>query len=264
MDSCNFEENVCSDNGGAIYISSSSSCLILHNSIFKENSADVDGGAIYSNGLSLIFSSRFENNVATGATKKASYGGAIRSIGYSTYNDCSFENNSAYNYGGAVYADNEIRIGDSNFTGNKAKQAGAIYASIINEQVSNSIFDSNKATNGDGGAIYIYNKCSPDIVSCSFENNICNKRGAAIFLDSSRAPLKLSNCIFNYNKANDYGGAVYLDGTRCNYHQLERDTCCCSSRIQERVQPGSRSRRICRCNCQRRNPVRSRQGHLFK
>ena len=201
-----FESNHAKAYGGALYAHNEAK---IYNCTLESNTADIDGGAIYSEGETTIENCIFKNNNATGKTLARSFGGAIRSEGLTTIKNSLFENNHAYNQGGAVYADGEIRITNSNFTKNSAKLAGAVYTSKIIQTVSYSNFRNNKATNDDGGAIYINNKCSPEFKYCIFEENICNGDGGAIYLDSSSAPILISNCSFNYNKADVDGGAVY-------------------------------------------------------
>ena len=209
-----FENGKVSDDGGAIYNDYSSTSLTIINCSFNNNKAGVDGGAIYTKGETKIYDSNFTNNQAynNNLFKPKCYGGAIRSKGLITVQNSRFENNHAYNWGGAIYADNEIRITDSTFIGNSAKEAGAVYASTISQTVYKSTFLNNKATDGDGGAINIWNECHPDFVSCRFEGNTADNRGGAIYLDSTSAHLSVSYCTFVDNHANEkhYSGVIVI------------------------------------------------------
>ena len=128
--------------------------------------------------------------------------------------DSFFKNNTAGTYGGAVYTNYEnavsytlTEIDNCAFAGNHATYGGAVYTSQVS-QVSGTVFNDNTATDGDGGALYINNKCDPKFVSCKFQNNTCNNRGGGIYLDSSNSNLEFSNCTFTDNSANK-GGAIY-------------------------------------------------------
>ena len=228
--SCRFEKNFCED-GGAIYLNSKKSnlkltdCSFISNTAkyggavysngkielsfcsFSHNSADVDGGAIYNSGVTIISNSKFVGNAATGATVKRSFGGAIRSEGLIDIEKTAFENNNAYNLGGAVYGDGETRIKSSTFMHNSAKEGGAVFAGIITE-VANSQFIKNNATSGHGGALYI-NNGDTTLSSCIFEENTApgkDSKGGGIYKDSSF--LTIWNCEFYRNSAGQ-GGGVY-------------------------------------------------------
>ena len=206
IDDCSFSNNHADNHGGAIYADTS---IIIKKSTFIDNKAKVDGGAVYGDKSVSITSSIFRGNDATGETAAKSFGGAVRANDLIVVFDCDFSNNHAYNRGGAIYADTEIRISDSNFTANTAKDyGGAVYTSTLNKEASNSKFNKNKCTSGDGGAIYINNKCTPDFENCSFEENTAKKKGGGIYIDSKSAPLELYTCTFISNNAGD-GGAVY-------------------------------------------------------
>ena len=209
IESSSFNENLGSHSGGAIFCEGN--CNIKSSS-FNKNRINEDGGAIYCKGNCNIESSSFNENMAEGKTVGIrSFGGAIRSKGLITVTDSRFENNEAYNWGGAIYADKEIRITDSTFTGNSAREAGAVYASTIGQTVSKSVFLNNSATEGDGGAINIWNECTPEFISCRFEGNTADKRGGAIYVDSSKSQLRVSYCTFidNHADKNGYSSLLY-------------------------------------------------------
>ncbi len=232
LNSCRFENNACHRDGGAIYLYSSNTGLTLSFCTFAGNKAGADGGAIFTYGETFIHDSKFDANVATGATNERSFGGAIRSKGLILVENCNFENNVADishnkgSFGGAIYADKTIMLSKSNsFVGNSAKTGGAIYTSTIDcsyGPVSKSIFLHNKATDGDGGAIYINNLCNVGFVSCRFENNDAYNRGGAIYADSTGTDLTISYCTFvdNYANKTDYhrghycgaGHSVFISG----------------------------------------------------
>ena len=236
VDGCYFSDNHAHDLGGAIYADDD---IKIKNSEFDGNSAkeggaiytsiiyepssnskfiknkatDGDGGAIYINNKCnpKLSSFRFEQNTCTGS------GGAIyldSSNTILTLSDSTFNDNQAGQYGGAIFAphggitNSIIELKNCHFTSNSAKEGGAIYASNV-RQISNSEFLRNKATSGDGGAIYINNKCEPKLASCRFEQNTCTGSGGAIYMDSAEVKLKVSDSTFADNHADKYGGGIY-------------------------------------------------------
>ena len=183
--------------GGAIFCERD--CYI-YSSSFNDNFAYYDGGAVFSGGKCNIFNSTFERNNAKSLDLERCFGGAIRSNGLISVDQCIFNSNFAYTYGGAIYADNEIKITNSCFNDNSANRAGAVYAGTITE-VSNSIFTNNRANSDYGDAIYIDSKCDPKFISCRFEKNTASHHGGAIYLSSSSAKLSAEFCTFVDNQA---------------------------------------------------------------
>ncbi|WP_407423646.1 Ig-like domain repeat protein [Methanobrevibacter sp.] len=214
--------------GGAIYCEGN--CNIF-NSSFKENKAKTDGGAIYCEGNCNIFNSTFEKNNA-GNDLVRNFGGAIRSKGLVSVDQCTFKSNYAVNQGGAIYADREIKIKNSCFDDNSAKMAGAVYADTINEEVSNSVFTNNGASSGDGGAIYINSKCDPKFQYCTFENNHADGKGGAIYAKTiNRGGVRYSVLI---NNNAHYGGAIYIENDclpEFDNCRFERNNAACGGAI---------------------------------
>ena len=183
-----------SDFGGAIYINKKSGDVRFYSSVFKNNHANAgDGGAVYSDSGStnLFFTNcTFTSNYATGGKEKR-YGGAVRSNGGINVDNCTFKDNWAENLGGAIYAET----------------AG---------EIKNSVFISNQVKNGgtrNGGAIYINKDCTVTISGNYFEKNGgAASRGGAIYTDSIKAHLKLTNNAFIENSAGDQGRSVFNSG----------------------------------------------------
>lgn len=185
--------------GGAVYIdgisnNSEKAILRIENSIFRENSSNEFGGALFlytyekSGSKSLIKNTTFHNNKIEGTT---GFGGAIYSQnGELSIISSTFDDNSSASMGGAVWhlSNDVARIANSTFSHNISSNFGS--ALQLN------------------GPVYLS--------SCTVANNIClGKLGGAI---RSSTPDKtwLKNCIVANNSCenSDIGNAseTYQDG----------------------------------------------------
>ena len=192
LSNCNFTDNHASY-GGAIFNVNN---LWISNCNFNGNHAN-EGGAVYSNiPPSLTSQSLQETSNGVGD----SYGDYIARL-----YDSSFSGNGATSgMGGAVYVNGLSEIHGCEFIDNSAiKGGGAVYSAYIFESLFNSVFLKNKvsAKKGDGGAIYIKEKCFFNVYSCRFEENKAQNRGGAIFLEDSGSYLGVSYCTFIGNHA---------------------------------------------------------------
>lgn len=130
------------DFGGAIYASGST--LILNDCNFSNNIATTNGGAFYLSQSTTLTATncKFLNNKATAQYNP--YGGAFY-VTSSTLNfiSCTFDKNEAA-YGSAVYAmGSDFSAKNSNFTYNKGQQVGTLYLYSSNVFIDNSLFENN-------------------------------------------------------------------------------------------------------------------------
>lgn len=195
-----------SGDGGAIH---NRGTLNLVDTILINNTANVEGGAIYNdtNAVISITDSIISNNTAI-----ADDGGAIDNHGSLVISGSTLEYNSSTNDdGGAIWNDSNatLSITDSIFRYNTANDFGGAIRNFGTLAINNSNIDNNTA-NKDGGAI------SSDagvitITNGSLNNNTAvNDDGGAII---TFAPLSLNNVILNGNSSGDKGGAIYAFGT---------------------------------------------------
>ncbi len=167
------------------------------------------------------------------------------------------DNSKGENSGGGIHLTrSNLLIKDIIFHGNAAYEKGAaIYNENGNPTISNCYFFRNEPRfSAKGGAIYIYNYCSPIITDCIFEDNKALDGGAiyttyhgnftalncsfisnfswnggAIYMNNESTPL-LNNCIFNYNSTGAYeGGAIYISNckpniTNCQFNNNSAET----------------------------------------
>ena len=161
VESCHFERNVASF-GGAVNGLDTNSEISIIRSEFTENAARFSGGALFTRGVVVVFSSRFRSN-------RAKLGGAIgfaRDHGAqvtAAIVDCEFLSNlvSHSGLGGAAVAseNGDVNITACYFSSNRGSGThggGAIYAEGGLLVLQSSVFDSNQA-DGQGDDITIEN-----------------------------------------------------------------------------------------------------------
>lgn len=159
--------------GGAIFLWYESTINIT-DSIISDNSAEVEGGAIYTKPKGTykitITNTEITNNYTT---DEDGTGGAIAIYGTAnlTIDNSNISYNSVstkYGKGGGIYADGgSVVITNSTLNNNSAGDGGAIY-SDVGLEIKGSTFDSNK-TSGKASAIYFND--SSTIINTSFTNN---------------------------------------------------------------------------------------------
>lgn len=204
VSNCKFVDNHATSNGGAMYGGYAT------DSTFESNTADENGGAVFSGNVENCY---FSDNYAK------MEGGAI----YNVYTQKStFINNRADMYGGAM---SRSSVSGSTFTNNYAKlMGGALY----NAYASDCTFNQNKAENGGSiaGSSASADTCtfinnSADNGGAGYQGNVYNsifrynsaKQGGAMFAGENAV-----NCIFEYNTATVYGGALMQTyATNCNF-----------------------------------------------
>ncbi len=142
------------------------SYLTINHTTITNNTADVAGGAIWSEIANLDNCSIIENTASTS-------GGGL-CIGEGTISNCVIRGNSAGSLGGGIYA---YTFGADLFE--------------------NCEFENNSA--GSGGAVYYTTMINPTFRKCTFVGNIASGSGGAVYL-SSTAPL-FENCTFSGNTA---------------------------------------------------------------
>ena len=179
--------------GGAIASSLSSTKGEISQTVFKNNHAWLDGGAIASYGPLKITNSEFDGNTAQ------------------------------YTYNDETKAWSDISAGDDTAIGGGAIAFGAVSDSSI-ASVSDTIFKNNKS-GVHGGAIATRlardadNSAAKLDVAATFVNNFAEQNGGAIYntfyadngLDKGDGVTVAG--VFEGNKAGNYGGAIYNDGT---------------------------------------------------
>ena len=184
----NFAYNKCGWSGGAMALSGLLSMSLNTTMVFRENSAEVYGGAVYISSIDVgpVFQhAQFESNVAQvgGAVYAAGSGTAVMKDFENnpvphptTFNNCSFMNNKAHATGGSVSsASGQDKFVNTKFINNIARSGGALNlagtASIIN-----CVFEGNLAHSGGGPAVSNIGYLS-DVSNSTFVDNVlsCEK-----------------------------------------------------------------------------------------
>lgn len=190
--------------GGAIY---SSGTITVKYSIFIQNNATEEGGAIFTDDdseYSKVLNSNFTKN-------NANWGGAIGAT-YLIVSSSNFIDNYASISGGAIYSlgmDIKLDVRKSLFKFNRGGVgAGAIYFPYGIAKISESEFINNTGKS-DGGAIFFGGYDSKLTIDKSkFINNSAENGGAIDYdFDTSNAKTSISNSIFKSNTAKS-GGSI--------------------------------------------------------
>lgn len=158
----NFIENISTDAGGAVCLSSGS-YLFKNNNL--TNNKSIRGGGIFSHSCILsVINNQFNNNIGT-------KGGA------------------AHFWSGPYIISNNI------FRANTSSEGGGIYSWFGSYTISNNLFLKNTANSG--GGYYSENVTNTINNNTFFANSVTNKGGA---IDFNSSPSSISNNIFYQNK----------------------------------------------------------------
>lgn len=208
-------------NGAAV--NSSSGNLKIENCIFINNTAELNGGAIYiasenTQDTTLITDSTFSNNTAN------LNGGAIyASETLVNITSSSFDKNVANVSGGSVFADYGVNVNHSIFEFETASFGGALYISDKSKKFStieNSSF-TNCTSTGDGGAAYI-NASNVTVKHLTFTNNTAGDDGGALYWEGDDGIIYNITCTSNKGISVDKpdgdtsstrGGTICLTGS---------------------------------------------------
>lgn len=201
--------------------------IVKSGTVFKNNTAKYDGGAIANFGVLDIDGATFEANKSqTEKTDSQPVGGGAISLGIdskTTIKNTKFVNNETGFNGGAIgtrrtinngditngsHKNHSLIISDSAFIGNKATgtttdradnklqggNGGAIANTFNNTQISNTVFEKNEAING--GAVY-----NQSLFNTNNQTQENDKGG----------DIKFADVTFDGNKASTNGGAIFND-----------------------------------------------------
>eukprot|EP00656_Telonema_subtile_P006062 TRINITY_DN12780_c0_g2_i1.p1 TRINITY_DN12780_c0_g2~~TRINITY_DN12780_c0_g2_i1.p1 ORF type:complete len:1689 (+),score=367.73 TRINITY_DN12780_c0_g2_i1:28-5067(+) len=214
-------------NGGAIQ-STEGSTVTVERCQFDANLASQSGGAIFADSGSVtVLSSAFRNNkVRSNQLEAEAYGGAIAMVGASfgtiVVNTSEFSNNTVTSpvgsLGGGIAAHGAsapLHVHQCSFRYNTALYGGAVSVSSspASNVLHNVTFDGNRAedvANGDhspayGGAAHFRNSTAA-LTHAQFSSNQAETGGGLLARSSSQ--VACSSCTFTSNRALKFGGGV--------------------------------------------------------
>lgn len=195
-----FKDNTAQSNGGAIYSTFLNGVVIYGNTTFDGNSAiSGNGGAIYTSSTFTVKNTVFSSNTAK------SRGGAVfvtrSSDNYVTrlvrFDSCSFIGNSA-STGGAL----SIYSSDSDF------ESGAVVTTNACKFISNSSL-------GSGGAICTERKSTLTVNGTEFDSNSAAAEGAALYV-IGESTVNINGSELLSGSAASHGGAISVRSSTLN------------------------------------------------
>ncbi len=170
---CEFRDNtstaVSSGLGGGA-INANSGPVITENSLYENNSAYAEGGAISTFETVTATQSIFTGNDSTDPNLSYGNGGAIFSYETMVVDQCVFTDNSATGLGGATYAHADSTYTNSTYHDNIAAEAGALYQCLSSGVITNTTFYGNEGTIRHG-AVSTSGAGDYDIINSTFLNN---------------------------------------------------------------------------------------------
>ncbi|MCI6722309.1 InlB B-repeat-containing protein, partial [Treponema porcinum] len=141
----------------------------------------------------------------------------ITNGGTTTFEYCSFKNNSSSTFASVYLLDNYDSSNTTfrfcSFTGNKGPKGGAVHVgeTAYNVCFENCTFERNTASDC-GGAVYIKAEAIGTFSNCTFKSNTASHYGGAVYIESTGTG-SFSDCTFEGNSANTHGGAIDSSGT---------------------------------------------------
>jgi len=171
--------------GGAAYVADES--VTFNNVRFENNKSAVSGGAVHSNGASVL---TFNNAFMTGNQAQGGFGGgAIGLTGTGTLN-----------------------VNGSTLTGNSTAggPGGAIYA-LVNSTINidKSTVSGNAAALSAGGGVYFFNTGTLNVTNSTISGNTADLSGGGVYMFAPTG-LLISNSTISGNTATNDGGGVYV------------------------------------------------------
>ena len=235
---CTFKSNCAGDEGGAIYLDSSSSELSLKNNTFIDNRADDEGQVVFNKGTYgtiknnywetatpdfskdlLVEWKRWTSNIKHKDESPLKYFSII-----GTFDDLQEEINNA-SEGSVLYLTRDYNVGygsriqfNKNLTINGQghtldclnAKCNVFYSNCGNITLINIMIIN--GYNDKGGAIHIGGSAKYTIENCTFNNNFASDCGGAIYNEGNNI-LTIKNCKFASNRAdNNDGGAIFAKG----------------------------------------------------
>lgn len=194
-------------NGGAIYVSGSSTTLGLTSCTITGNTAGVSSGGISIDGSAVTLeSSTVSDNTSPGA------GGGIRILNSASVylSNSEISGNSAGSAGGGIYVDNSTLVVSNNTVRNNLAHdsgGGISGENSANVELHGSTISGNRLTGSggrNGGGISFQNNVSASLFNSTVESNYAPYSGGIFVTEYSN--VSLTNSTVSGNTANEAGG----------------------------------------------------------
>jgi predicted outer membrane repeat protein len=200
--SSSFTGNQAADRGGAVYTEGGT--LVAEHTRFNENTAK-NGGAVYSGGVLATFDfMTFSGNTAV-------RGGAIEAASTLNLYDSTLNGNRATtSLGGAIYLNGNSTMSRLEISGNQAQvSGGGMYCASGSVILLSSSISHNIAGASGGG---VYSTCAINGGNLTFSSNQAVSLGGGGFYQAGNTASSLAYTTFAGNQAGVFGAAVYNDG----------------------------------------------------
>ncbi len=174
--------------------------LTIQNSTITGNSAQLDGGGVYSFRGTLMV----QNSTVTNSTARR--GGGLSGNGTATVQDSTISGNSATQVAGGIYNNRNMTVRNSTISGNSAQgNGGGLFNDGLRLTVQNSTISGNLAAFHGGG---LYNNGPATVIDSTISGNTASMDGGGIYVD---APMSVLNSTVSGNFAGGIGGGIYND-----------------------------------------------------
>jgi len=208
LDNPTFEGNSAGIHGGAI---SNSAMLSVNGGIFRNNRADLDGGAVFTfEGELAISDAEFQANQA------ARSGGAIAGLDSNlSIANANFDSNRGGVGGALGQKRGSLRISQSDFLNNEAQQRGGAIAldGVGDGAIADALIQGNQAVE-NGGGIVLLGRNSLDLRRVVIQQNQADGMGGGIaapaFLDFE-GRLTITDSTVDQNQAGGVTGGVHFN-----------------------------------------------------
>lgn len=214
-----WSNNTAGIDGGAVYVYDSSGVSWSGETTWSDNNAGDDGGAVYV--LNTANVSWSGESAWSGNTARDN-GGAVfvyQSSGVSWSGHAAWSNNVADADGGAVFVYGTSNLswsGDTTWSDNTAgDDGGAVYVHESSRvSWSGHAAWSNNTGDSDGGAIYVYDTSGLSWSGdTTWTHNTAGGNGGAVLVYGSSSVSWIGNTTWSHNTATGDGGEVYVSGS---------------------------------------------------
>ncbi len=199
--------NTATENGGGVYVSSTSTKSTFTNATIANNSAENGAGA-YLAGKATFSGGKISGNAATtnGAGLYVLKGGKATLI-----DDVLVAENTASKFGAGLYLAGNAVVDVATFDGNTAKRGGGVYVeSTGNADFTDATIANNKAENGAG--LYVQKPTKAKFVGGEISGNYATNYGGGVYvIDGGNATFE--GVTISENSADVYGAGVALYGS---------------------------------------------------